>query len=140
MAGRVTIQNIADALGVSRNTVSKALNNTGVLAESTRERILKKAVEMGYKQLSYFCILTMNTYPFPPYPLRIIAHHRVVVAVCISVVAVCNLKVQVLGIVYAYETSCCGVVVIFCHKFMTLSRLYKNYAKSYIRTLIFVTK
>ena len=54
MAGRVTIQNIADALGVSRNTVSKALNNTGVLAESTRERILKKAVEMGYKQLSYF--------------------------------------------------------------------------------------
>ena len=50
----VTIQNIADALGVSRNTVSKAINNTGVLADSTREKILKKAVEMGYKQLSYF--------------------------------------------------------------------------------------
>ena len=53
MAGRVTIQDIADALGVSRNTVSKAINNTGVLAEKTREKILHKAVEMGYKQFSY---------------------------------------------------------------------------------------
>ncbi len=53
MAGRVTIQDIADALGVSRNTVSKAINNTGILADATRDRILKKAVEMGYKQFSY---------------------------------------------------------------------------------------
>lgn len=53
MAGRVTIQDIADALGLSRNTVSKAINNTGILADSTRERILQKAVEMGYKQFSY---------------------------------------------------------------------------------------
>lgn len=53
MAERVTIQDIADALGVSRNTVSKAINNTGVLAEATREKILQKAIEMGYKQFSY---------------------------------------------------------------------------------------
>ena len=53
MKERVTIQDIADALGVSRNTVSKAINNTGVLAEATREKVLKKAVEMGYKQFSY---------------------------------------------------------------------------------------
>ncbi len=53
MATRVTIQDIADALGISRNTVSKAINNTGVLATSTRERIIKKAIEMGYKQFSY---------------------------------------------------------------------------------------
>lgn len=53
MAGRVTIQDIADALGVSRNTVSKAINNTGILADATREKILQKAVEMGYKQFSY---------------------------------------------------------------------------------------
>ena len=53
MADRVTIQDIADALGISRNTVSKAINNTGVLAEATREKILLKAVEMGYKQFSY---------------------------------------------------------------------------------------
>ena len=53
MAERVTIQDIADALGLSRNTVSKAINNTGILADATRERILQKAVEMGYKQFSY---------------------------------------------------------------------------------------
>ena len=56
MAGKVTIQDIADALGLSRNTVSKAINNTGILAENTRERILRKAVEMGYKQFSYINI------------------------------------------------------------------------------------
>lgn len=53
---RVTIQDIADALGISRNTVSKAINNTGILADSTRERVLKKAAEMGYKQFSYLNI------------------------------------------------------------------------------------
>jgi LacI family transcriptional regulator len=51
LVSRVTIQDIADALGVSRNTVSKALNSTGVLAESTKERVLQKAREMGYRQL-----------------------------------------------------------------------------------------
>lgn len=50
---KVTIQDIADALGVSRNTVSKAINNSEGLAEATREKILQKAVEMGYKQFSY---------------------------------------------------------------------------------------
>lgn len=53
MGERVTIQDIADALGVSRNTVSKAINNTGSLADATREKILQKAIEMGYKQFSY---------------------------------------------------------------------------------------
>ena len=36
-----------------RNTVSKAINNTGVLADATREKILRKAAEMGYKQFAY---------------------------------------------------------------------------------------
>ena len=53
MAERITIQDIADELGLSRNTVSKAINNTGLLAETTRQKVLKKAVEMGYKQFSY---------------------------------------------------------------------------------------
>jgi len=53
MAARITIQDIADELGVSRNTVSKAINNTGILSDSTREKVLKKAMEMGYKQFSY---------------------------------------------------------------------------------------
>lgn len=56
MADRITIQDIADELGVSRNTVSKAINNTGVLADATREKVLKKAIEMGYKQFSYMSI------------------------------------------------------------------------------------
>lgn len=53
MNRRVTIQDIADALGVSRNTVSKAINNSEGIADSTREKILQKAIEMGYKQFSY---------------------------------------------------------------------------------------
>ncbi len=53
MKKRVTIQDIADALGISRNTVSKAFNNSDGLAEATREKILQKAIEMGYKQFSY---------------------------------------------------------------------------------------
>ena len=50
---RVTIQDIADELGISRNTVSKAINNADGLAQATREKILKKAIDMGYKQFSY---------------------------------------------------------------------------------------
>ena len=42
MAARVTLQDIADELGVSRNTVSKAINNTGLLAEGTREKVIRK--------------------------------------------------------------------------------------------------
>ena len=53
MKTRVTIQDIAEELGISRNTVSKAINNTGILADATREKVLKKAAEMGYKQFSY---------------------------------------------------------------------------------------
>ncbi len=70
MAERVTIQDIADALGLSRNTVSKAINNTGILADTTREKVLKKAMEMGYKQFSYMNLsgmtLDTNTISIPP--------------------------------------------------------------------------
>ena len=58
MGKRVTIQDIADALGISRNTVSKAINNSDGLADATREKILQKAIEMGYKQFSYVSALT----------------------------------------------------------------------------------
>ena len=53
MNKKVTIQDIADELGISRNTVSKAINNSEGLADATREKILQKAMEMGYKQFSY---------------------------------------------------------------------------------------
>lgn len=60
MATRVTIQDIADSLGVSRNTVSKAINNTGILSDITRDKVLKRAMEMGYKQFSYVTTATIN--------------------------------------------------------------------------------
>ena len=66
MKKRVTIQDIADELGVSRNTVSKAMNNSGGLAEATREKILQKAVEMGYKQFSYLHTLSSSASSNPP--------------------------------------------------------------------------
>ena len=50
---KVTIQDIADELGISRNTVSRAINNSEGLADATRDKILQKAAEMGYKQFSY---------------------------------------------------------------------------------------
>lgn len=53
MEKKVTIQDIADSLGLSRNTVSKALNNTGVLADDTRRKILERAAEMGYRRFIY---------------------------------------------------------------------------------------
>ena len=60
MKKKVTIQDIADALGVSRNTVSKAINNSEGLADGTREKILQKAIEMGYKQFSYVSTLAKS--------------------------------------------------------------------------------
>ncbi|MBQ8330270.1 MAG: LacI family DNA-binding transcriptional regulator [Lachnospiraceae bacterium] len=50
---RVTLQDIANELGISRNTVSKAINNSDGSAAATRDKILQKAVEMDYKQFSY---------------------------------------------------------------------------------------
>ncbi|MCM1219716.1 MAG: LacI family DNA-binding transcriptional regulator [Lachnospiraceae bacterium] len=45
---KVTVQDIADALGFSRNTVSKALNGQYV-PPKTRNLVLNTAIEMGYK-------------------------------------------------------------------------------------------
>ena len=70
MKKRVTIQDIADALGISRNTVSKAINNSDGIADSTREMILQKAAEMGYKQFSYIQAASLMRFaaPTPPEP------------------------------------------------------------------------
>lgn len=45
---RITIQDIADSLGLSRNTVSKALNGQYV-PPRTREAVLNAAIGLGYK-------------------------------------------------------------------------------------------
>lgn len=52
MNNKVTLQDIADTLGISRNTVSRALNNTGTVSEITKAKIIQTATEMGYKQFS----------------------------------------------------------------------------------------
>ena len=48
MKNTVTIQDLANALGMSRNTVSKALNGQHVPAK-TRNAVINAAIEMGYK-------------------------------------------------------------------------------------------
>ena len=67
MKKKVTIQDIADALGISRNTVSKAINNSDGIADATREMILQKAAEMGYKQFSYIKLVNAPQ-PAPSFP------------------------------------------------------------------------
>lgn len=58
---KITVQDIANELGISRNTVSKALNNTGILAEATKSKIIQKAIEMGYKQFNYINTSTISS-------------------------------------------------------------------------------
>lgn len=62
-----TIQNIADRLGISKGTVSKALNGASDISETLRKTVLDTAVEMGYSRIrrsrdeaKKFCILTKN--------------------------------------------------------------------------------
>ena len=45
---RVTMQDIADACGLSRNTVSKVFNRRGAVPQATRSLILQKAAALGY--------------------------------------------------------------------------------------------
>jgi len=48
MKNSITIQDLANTLGMSRNTVSKALNGKHVPAK-TRNAVITAAIEMGYK-------------------------------------------------------------------------------------------
>lgn len=51
MMKKVTIQDVAKELDLSRNTVAKALNNSETVAYETRYLVIKKAYEMGYSKL-----------------------------------------------------------------------------------------
>lgn len=61
-----TINDIAARLGISKSTVSKALNNATDVSEDMRRKILETAVEMGYinkraqKREHKLCILVEN--------------------------------------------------------------------------------
>lgn len=50
---KVTMKDIADALNISRVTVSKAFNNQSGVSDSLRELIFEKARELGYAKLPY---------------------------------------------------------------------------------------
>ena len=51
MPTKVTIQDIADSLGLSRTTVSKVLNHSPAVSDVTRALVLDKAKELNYRVL-----------------------------------------------------------------------------------------
>ncbi len=51
-AARVTINDLADALGLAKGTVSRALNGYPDIAETTRARVTRTAERMGYRPLA----------------------------------------------------------------------------------------
>ena len=62
-----TLQDIADRMGISKGTVSKALNGAPDISETLQKNVLETAVEMGYTKLrrqkadaKKLCILTEN--------------------------------------------------------------------------------
>lgn len=48
---RVSLQDIAQALQLSRNTVAKALKDSEVVSKHTKQKVIQKAIEMGYEKL-----------------------------------------------------------------------------------------
>ena len=50
---KITMQDIADALDISRVTVSKVFNNQSGVSDSLRELVLEKARELGYAKVPY---------------------------------------------------------------------------------------
>lgn len=61
-----TINDIANKLGISKSTVSKALNNATDISEEMRKKVLETAIELGYinrriqKKEKKLCILVAN--------------------------------------------------------------------------------
>ncbi len=51
--GRVKLDQLADHLGLSKSTVSRALNGYTDISESTRKRVQTTARKMGYRPLSH---------------------------------------------------------------------------------------
>lgn len=50
--GKITMQEIADSLGISRVSVWKAMNGHEGVSEALKEKIIKKASELGYYKTS----------------------------------------------------------------------------------------
>lgn len=58
---KITMQDIADALNISRVTVSKAFNNQSGVSDSLRELIFEKARELGYAKVPYLAMEQIQT-------------------------------------------------------------------------------
>ncbi len=50
---RITISDVSDALGLTKSTVSRALNDYPDISDSTRLRVRRMAENMGYRPLSH---------------------------------------------------------------------------------------
>lgn len=75
MKQKVTIQDIADALNISRNTVSKVINGTGTVSNDTKVKVFNKASELGYKQFSMINQSFSNTItPQPNCEIALFSH------------------------------------------------------------------
>ena len=72
---RVTMQDIADACGLSRNTVSKIFNGRGTVPEPTRKLVLTKAQELGYWQIPD-SDTEHNTYETPKGNIALLTRHK----------------------------------------------------------------
>lgn len=46
---RVTIEDVADLAGVSRQTVSRAINDKGEISQETKERVMTAVEQLGYR-------------------------------------------------------------------------------------------
>lgn len=65
------LKQIAQALGVSTMTVSRALRNRPGLSKTTKERVLQKAIELGYNKIPL-----LGGYPAVPHKLGILAYEE----------------------------------------------------------------
>ncbi|MNZ61141.1 HTH-type transcriptional regulator DegA [compost metagenome] len=65
MSKKVTMQQIADHLGVSKFVVSKALSGKGGVSESTKERVIQAASQLGYFSQKNAYVKTMKLEQLP---------------------------------------------------------------------------
>ncbi|OBR64291.1 LacI family transcriptional regulator [Paenibacillus oryzae] len=68
MSKKVTMQQIADSLGVSKFVVSKALSGKDGVSEATRERVIQAASQLGYftQKNAYMKSLKLEALPKVP--------------------------------------------------------------------------
>ncbi len=73
---KVTIQDIAVEMGLSRNTVAKALNG-GLVSPQTRQAVVQKAWQMGYTRLDEKLLeeVQSGSHPFHTGTILILSNH-----------------------------------------------------------------